>query len=84
VKESFEEIFQKDLRVNQEGVVLSGFHEKGPRQVQLFENAEKLERIARIQETLDSLRKRFGGGSMRYGAALTQNINAHYIPHCPS
>ena len=74
-REMFEEIIQAraltQTRFTQTGLILSDFRPNGCRQISLFEEPESLEETIALQSALDSLRKRYGTESVRYGGAVS-------------
>jgi nucleotidyltransferase/DNA polymerase involved in DNA repair len=83
VKNIFEELIHPPLILSssqsshpmymQTGLILSDFRKHGGRQISLFEEQKRHQRIGSLQSALDRLRKQYGNESVRYGPTISAN-----------
>jgi DNA polymerase-4/DNA polymerase V len=78
LKEGFRELFQPEALYRQTGVVLAGLVQRSVIQYTLFEDAARIERMARIYDAVDLLSERFGKYAVHHGSSLLTKLQARH------
>jgi DNA polymerase-4/DNA polymerase V len=78
LKEGFHELFNPEALYRQTGVVLAGLVQDSIVQYTLFEDAARIERMARIYHAVDLLSVRFGKYAVHHGVSLPTKLQARH------
>jgi DNA polymerase-4/DNA polymerase V len=78
LKEGFRELFHPEALYRQTGVVLAGLVQASVIQYTLFEDAARVERMARIYDAVDLLSERFGKYAVHHGSSLLTKLQARH------
>jgi DNA polymerase-4/DNA polymerase V len=78
LKEGFHELFNAKALYRQTGVVLAGLVQNSIFQYTLFEDAARIEKMARIYHAVDLLSERFGKYTLHHGVSLPTKLLARH------
>ncbi|OGP54029.1 MAG: DNA polymerase IV [Deltaproteobacteria bacterium RBG_13_52_11] len=78
LKEGFHELFNPEALYRQTGVVLAGLVQASVVQYTLFEDAARVEKMARIYHAVDLLSERFGKYAVHHGSSLPTKLQARH------
>jgi DNA polymerase-4/DNA polymerase V len=78
VREGFSRLYRSKTPYRQTGVVLSGLIEETCVQFSLFEDATKIEKMARIYESIDRISQKFGKHAVQHAASLATKLQAQH------
>jgi DNA polymerase-4/DNA polymerase V len=78
LKEGFGELFNAEALYRQTGVVLAGLVQNSIVQYTLFEDAARIEKMARIYHAVDLLSERYGKYAVHHGVSLPTKLQARH------
>jgi DNA polymerase-4/DNA polymerase V len=78
VREGFLQLYQAKALYRQTGVVLSGLIEEKSVQYSLFDDTTKIEKMARIYESIDRISEKFGKHTIQHAASLPTKLQAQH------
>jgi DNA polymerase-4/DNA polymerase V len=78
VRKGFSRLYRPKTPYRQTGVVLSGLIEETCVQFSLFEDATKIEKMARIYESIDRISQKFGKHAVQHAASLATKLQAQH------
>src|SRR5512143_2709930 len=78
VREGFRQLYRTDALYRQTGVVLAGLIEEKDVQYSLFDDTTKIEKMARVYESVDRIAKKFGKHSVQHAASLPTKLQAQH------
>ncbi len=78
LREGFAQLYQPRALYRQTGVVLAGMVAESSVQYSLFEDTTKVEKMARIYESIDRISKKFGKHAVQHAASLPTKLQAQH------
>jgi len=78
LRNGFQELFEQKALYRQTGVVLSGLVAESGIQYTLFDDATKIEKMAKIYESIDQLSQKYGKHAVQHGASLPTKMQAQH------
>jgi len=78
LREGFSQLYQPKALYRQTGVVLAGMVAENSVQYSLFEDTAKIEKMARIYESVDRISKKFGKHAVQHAASLPAKLQAQH------
>jgi DNA polymerase-4 len=78
LRQGFQEMFQPHALYRQTGVVLSGLVAENGIQYTLFDDTAKIEKMARIYESIDHLSRKYGKHTVQHGASLPTKLQSQH------
>lgn len=78
LREGFGHIYQACLPYRLTGVVLAGLVPEGRAQFSLFDDSAKIEKMAKIYHTVDTLSSRFGKHTIQHAASLPASLQVQH------
>jgi hypothetical protein len=78
LRQGFQEVFQPRALYRQTGVVLSGLVAENGIQYTLFDDTAKIEKMARIYESIDHLSRKYGKHTVQHGASLPTKLQTQH------
>src|SRR5512147_1588534 len=78
VREGFRQLYQARALYRQSGVVLAGLIEEKNVQYTLFDDRLKIEKMARIYESVDRISEKFGKHTIQHAASLPTKLQAQH------
>ncbi len=78
VREGFHKLFEMKAPYRQTGVVLSGLVSESGIQYTLFDDTTKIEKMAKIYESIDKLSRKYGKHAVQHGASLPAKLQAQH------
>jgi nucleotidyltransferase/DNA polymerase involved in DNA repair len=78
LREGFRGLYRPNTPYRQTGVVLSGLIAENTIQYGLFEDTTKIERMAKIYESIDELSRKYGKHAVQHGASLPTKQQAQH------
>ncbi len=78
LREGFEHLFQTGALYRQSGVVLCDLREENCLQYTLFDDTAKIEKMAKIYESVDRISKKFGKHTIQHAASLPTKLQAQH------
>ena len=74
----FQQLYQAEALYRQTGVVLSGLVAENSVQYSLFDDTTKIEKMARIYESIDRISQKFGKHTVQHGASLPAKLQTQH------
>ena len=74
----FQQLYQAQALYRQTGVVLSGLVAENSVQYSLFDDTTKIEKMARIYESIDRISQKFGKHTVQHGASLPAKLQTQH------
>jgi DNA polymerase-4/DNA polymerase V len=78
LREGFRHLFRPDTLYRQTGVVLAGLIEETGMQFSLFEDTTKIEKMARIYDSIDRISQKYGKHTIQHAASLPAKLQAQH------
>lgn len=78
LREGFRDLYRPNTPYRQTGVVLSGLVAENTIQYGLFEDTTKIEKMAKVYESIDELSRKFGKHAVQHGASLPTKQQAQH------
>jgi DNA polymerase-4/DNA polymerase V len=78
LREGFRHLYQAKALYRQTGVVLAGMVGENGVQYSLFEDATKIEKMAKIYESIDRISQKFGKHTIQHAASLPAKLQAQH------
>ena len=78
VHQGFHEVFEPRSLYRQSGVVLAGLVAESGIQYSLFDDTSKIEKMAKIYESVDAISKKYGKHTIQHGASLPAKLQAQH------
>jgi len=78
MREAFGRIYKANTLYRQTGVVLAGLVPDDGTQYTLFDDATKIEKMARVYEVVDSLSEKYGKHTVQHGSSLPTKLQAQH------
>ena len=78
VREGFRQLYRTEALYRQTGVVLAGLIEEKDVQYTLFDDRTKIEKMARIYESVDRIAKKFGKHTVQHAASLPTKLQVQH------
>jgi DNA polymerase-4/DNA polymerase V len=78
VRKGFRQLYQAKALYRQTGVVLAGLIEEKSVQYSLFDDTTKIEKMARIYESIDRISEKFGKHTIQHAASLPTKLQAQH------
>jgi DNA polymerase-4 len=78
LRRGFQNIYQPRSLYRQTGVVLSGLVAESGIQYTLFDDTTKIEKMARIYESIDEISRKYGKHTIQHGASLPTKLQAQH------
>jgi DNA polymerase IV len=78
LREGFRDLYLPHTPYRQTGVVLSGLVAENTIQYGLFEDTTKIEKIAKVYESIDELSRKYGKHAVQHGASLPTKQQAQH------
>ncbi|NTW66741.1 MAG: DNA polymerase IV [Nitrospirae bacterium] len=78
LREGFRDLYLAHTPYRQTGVVLSGLVAESGVQYGLFEDTTKIEKMAKIYESIDELSRKYGKHAVQHGASLPTKLQAQH------
>jgi DNA polymerase-4 len=78
LREGFEQLYQAGALYRQTGVVLCGLKEERDLQYTLFDDTTKIEKMAKIYESVDRISRKFGKHTIQHAASLPTKLQAQH------
>src|SRR5512135_1931425 len=78
LRDGFQHLFQPTALYRQTGVVLAGLVEEKGVQYSLFEDTAKIEKMAKIYESIDRISQKFGKHTIQHAASLPTKQQAQH------
>ena len=78
LREGFNQVYQSGIPYRLTGVVLAGLMPENRVQFSLFDDAAKIEKTAKIYDTVDKLSARFGKHTVRHASSLPTKLQAQH------
>ena len=74
----FQQLYRAEALYRQTGVVLSGLVAENSVQYSLFDDTTKIEKMARIYESIDRISQKFGKHTVQHGASLPAKLQTQH------
>ncbi|MBI3654962.1 MAG: DNA polymerase IV [Acidobacteria bacterium] len=78
LRQGFQNIYQPQSLYRQTGAVLSGLVPAAGIQYTLFDDTTKIEKMARIYESIDEISRKYGKHTIQHGASLPTKLQAQH------
>jgi DNA polymerase-4/DNA polymerase V len=78
LRQGFAQVYQPRTPYRQTGVVLSGLVAESGIQFSLFEDTTKIEKMAKVYESIDELSRKYGKHTVQHGASLPTKLQAQH------
>jgi DNA polymerase IV len=78
LREGFRDLYRPNTPYRQTGVVLSGLVAENTIQYGLFEDTTKIEKMAKVYESIDELSQKYGKHAVQHGASLPTKQQAQH------
>jgi len=78
LRRGFQNLYQPRSLYRQTGVVLSGLVPESGIQYTLFDDTTKIEKMARIYESIDEISRKYGKHTIQHGASLPTKLQAQH------
>ena len=78
LRKGFKQLYQPKALYRQSGVVLAGLIEEKGLQYTLFEDTSKIEKMAKIYESVDRISRKFGKHTVQHAASLPAKLQAQH------
>jgi DNA polymerase-4/DNA polymerase V len=78
LREGFEQLYRAGALYRQTGVVLCGLREERDLQYTLFDDTTKIEKMAKIYESVDRISRKFGKHTIQHAASLPTKLQAQH------
>ncbi len=78
LREGFQHVYQPRVLYRQTGVVLSGLVAETEVQYTLFDDTTKIEKMAKIYESVDQISHKYGKHTIQHGASLPAKLQAQH------
>lgn len=78
LRQGFQHLFELTSLYRQTGVVLSGLVSESGLQYTLFDDTAKIEKMAKIYESIDQLSRKYGKHAVQHGASLPVKLQAQH------
>jgi DNA polymerase-4 len=78
LRRGFEQVYRPRTLYRQTGVVLAGLVSEAGTQYTLFDDAAKIEKMAKIYECVDELSRKFGKHALQHAASLPTKLQAQH------
>lgn len=78
VRRGFQNLFQPQSLYRQTGVVLCGLVAESGIQYTLFDDTAKIEKMAKIYESMDAISRKYGKHTIQHGASLPAKLQAQH------
>jgi hypothetical protein len=78
LKKGFEHLYKKNTLYRQTGVVLVGLVPDDGSHYTLFDDATKIEKMAKIYEAVDNLSWKYGKHTVQHGSSLPTKLQAQH------
>ena len=78
LREGFRHVYQPRTLYRQTGVVLAGLAPEAEVQFTLFDDVTKIEKMAKIYESVDSLSEKYGKHAIKHGASLLTKLQSQH------
>ncbi len=78
LREGFRHLYQPKALYRQTGVVLAGMAAESSVQYSLFEDATKIEKMAKIYESIDRIAQKFGKHTVQHAASLPTKLQVQH------
>ena len=78
LREGFRHVYRPRTLYRQTGVVLAGLVPEAEVQFTLFDDVTKIEKMAKIYESVDSLSEKYGKHAIKHGASLLTKLQSQH------
>ncbi len=78
LRKGFKHLYQPKALYRQSGVVLAGLIEEKGLQYSLFEDTSRIEKMAKIYESVDRISRKFGKHTVQHAASLPTKLQAQH------
>jgi len=78
VRQGFQEVFEPRSLYRQSGVVLAGLVAEEGIQYSLFDDTTKIEKMAKLYESVDEISRKYGKHTIQHGASLPAKLQAQH------
>jgi hypothetical protein len=78
LREGFQHVYQPRILYRQTGVILSGLVAESGVQYTLFDDTAKIEKMAKIYESVDQISHKYGKHTIQHGASLPAKLQAQH------
>jgi len=84
LREGFNHIYQHDTLYRQTGVVLAGLVSEDRKQMTLFDDPVKIEKISKIYSAIDAMSEKFGKHVIHHASSLPTRLQVQHEADVPS
>ncbi len=78
LRKGFKQLYQPKALYRQSGVVLAGLIEEKGLQYSLFEDTSRIEKMAKIYESVDRISRKYGKHTVQHAASLPTKLQAQH------